>query len=93
LKAAADNGFIAEEKTLAAGDRIFEYFLNRLRLSETFDGPEFSRLTGLDAALLTPLLDKALDLGLVERAGEAYRVSREGQRCLNDLQSLFLPEE
>ncbi|MFP4080991.1 MAG: radical SAM family heme chaperone HemW [Ectothiorhodospira sp.] len=93
LKAAANNGFIAEEKTLAVGDRIFEYFLNRLRLSETFDGPEFSRPTGLDAALLTPLLDKALNLGLVERAGEAYRVSREGQRCLNDLQSLFLPEE
>jgi oxygen-independent coproporphyrinogen-3 oxidase len=91
LKAANDNSFIAEEKTLALEDRVFEYFLNRLRLSEAFDGAEFTRLTGVDSGQVTARLNHALDLGLLETDDGHYRVSRHGQRCLNDLQALFLP--
>nr|WP_239056511.1 radical SAM family heme chaperone HemW [Wenzhouxiangella limi] len=92
LKALEDASFMAEEKTLSAEDRIFEYFLNRLRLGEPFDVGEFSALTGIAASQVTPRLDRALALGLLERSGERYSVSARGNRYLNDLQVLFLPE-
>ncbi len=91
LKGLDDSSFIAEETTVAPADRAFEYFLNHLRLSERIDLAEFSALTGLEPRTVTQPLKRALDLGLLERAGAHYRVNEQGKRYLNDLQALFLP--
>ena len=93
LNALADQNFIAEEHAVADSDLVFEYFLNRLRLDEAFDSKDFTRLTGLDAQCAETPLQKAVELGLLQNeGGTRYRVSKDGRRCLNDLQGLFLPE-
>ncbi|MFW6340754.1 MAG: radical SAM family heme chaperone HemW, partial [Wenzhouxiangella sp.] len=91
LKALDDGSFVAEEHTVAERDRMFEYFLNRLRLDEPFGLTDFEGLTGLDAQVTEAPLGQAMDLGLIEPDGNGYRVSIQGRRCLNDLQALFLP--
>ncbi len=91
LKAAEDGSFIAEETAVAARDRVFEYFLNRLRLDETFTPEEFQQRTGLALQAAQPALTEALSRKLLDRDGRGLRTTALGRRCLNDLQALFLP--
>ena len=91
LKAAADGSFIAEARPIEAADRVFEYFLNRLRLNEPFGLDQFEALTGLERTLANPALAKALELELLIERDGSYETSERGKRCLNDLQALFLP--
>ena len=92
LNALADLSFIAEERSVELSDRVFEYFLNRLRLREPFNLDEFEARTGLDRALALPTVERALALGLLEPAtGGYHQISAQGWRYLNDLQGLFLP--
>jgi oxygen-independent coproporphyrinogen-3 oxidase len=91
LAAMDTSSFIAEEISVEAGNRIFEFFLNRLRLDEPFTEQDFTSLTGLDAALVEHPLARAVELGLIELINHRFKVSHEGRRCLNDLQAMFLP--
>lgn len=92
LNALEDLSFIAEERSVESADRIFEYFLNRLRLREPFDLSEFETRTGLSRTEAAPSLERALALELLEPDGDGRnQVSAHGWRCLNDLQGLFLP--
>lgn len=91
LQAAADRAFIAERRELPPQDRIFEYFLNRLRLAEPCPLTEFEARTGLARDQLDAPLMRASQLGLIDiRDGLIHR-SEQGARYLNDLQALFLP--
>jgi oxygen-independent coproporphyrinogen-3 oxidase len=73
-------------------DRVFEFFLNRLRLDQAFSIEEFTHRTGLNAAAITAKLNQAIELEFLESAGDHYQVSDMGRRYLNDLQALFLPD-
>ena len=89
----------------AAGDRIsdrlpvdtaelpFEFMLNVLRLTDDFAEAEFEARTGLEFATIATTISQAQRKGMLERtqAGR-WRVTVLGQRFLNDLQALFLPE-
>ncbi|MGY6554821.1 MAG: radical SAM family heme chaperone HemW [Wenzhouxiangella sp.] len=92
LNALEDLSFIAEERPIEGADRMFEYFLNRLRLREPFGLAELEARTGLDRAAALPALERAVGLELLEPADEGYyQISARGWRYLNDLQGLFLP--
>ncbi|HMA99171.1 MAG TPA: radical SAM family heme chaperone HemW [Wenzhouxiangella sp.] len=91
LNATANASFIAEETSVGPADRVFEFFLNRLRLDEPFTEQDFTSLTGLDAERIEQPLTLAMDLGLIESDQNRLWVSQQGRRCLNDLQALFLP--
>ncbi|NBB93058.1 MAG: radical SAM family heme chaperone HemW [Gammaproteobacteria bacterium] len=99
LKALDDGRFIAEEKSVPAGELAFEYFLNRFRLDEPLPLSEFEARTGLASNSIEAPLARALELGLVSRTGDSdrppdastvIRRTRRGHRYLNDLQALFL---
>lgn len=92
LKSLDDSSFVAEEADVATEDRIFEFFLNRLRLDLPFTLAEFKQRTGLDSKAIVEKLHRAVELELIEAVGLQYRVSHVGRRFLNDLQALFLPE-
>jgi putative oxygen-independent coproporphyrinogen III oxidase len=73
-------------------DRIFEFALNALRLTEGFDLGLFEERTGLGRQALAGTLAQAESLGLVILSAGRVRASDLGLRFLNDLVALFLPE-
>jgi len=77
---------------LGAGERLFEYLLNALRLEHGFDESEFAERARLDPGLLAERAAPAVEKGLIVRsAGGHWTPTGLGRRFLNDLQSGFLP--
>ena len=83
----------AEVSVVEARDRIFEFFLNALRLRAGFPWRMFEERTGCarDAPEVREALGKAREEGLVEEEPGWLRASRFGYRHLDDLVELFLP--
>ena len=77
---------------VAAGEILFEFMLNALRLSDGFDEDLFAARTGLNIARLEAAMGPACEKGLVARDAESrWRPTDLGRRFLNDLQASFLP--
>ena len=76
---------------VGVADIAFEYMLNRSRLMQDFAEREFEVATGLSRSLLTPGLERARTLGLMETTATGWRITARGHAYLNDLQSVFLP--
>jgi putative oxygen-independent coproporphyrinogen III oxidase len=84
---------IAEDVTIGAADLPFEYAMNALRLIDGVPAATFAERTGLpDAAIAVPLA-AAQRHGWLDQAPGLLRASDDGQRFLNDLIALFLPED
>lgn len=84
---------ISSEIELKPSDRVFEFMLNALRLTDGFKSSEFTETTGLSLSEILPVLQKAQDMGLLNL--EQWRIcpSERGFQYLNDLQSMFLDLE
>ena len=91
LRSAGTPASLGGVDQISQTDLIFEYMLNRLRLTEPFTGEGFQAATGLSPALLKSGLERASSLGLLEEVPMGWRVTSRGQAYLNDLQELFLP--
>jgi putative oxygen-independent coproporphyrinogen III oxidase len=90
-RVAADR--ISDRFEVAAADLPFEYMLNVLRLTDEFAEADFEARTGLPFATIANAIAEAQRKQLVQRSGVGrWRVTEQGQRFLNDLQALFLPE-
>jgi len=82
----------AKMTSLGESDRVFEFMLNVLRLTDGFDQSLFAERTGLAPASLKEGLAVASEKRLIEEtSGGFWRVTGLGQRFLNDLQGEFLP--
>lgn len=82
----------ADSVALGADERVFEFMLNALRLTDAFDEDLFEARTGLPADLLHETLTNLRDKRLLEELGGGHwQVSALGQRFVNDLQAAFLP--
>jgi putative oxygen-independent coproporphyrinogen III oxidase len=83
---------IEEERRLDPEERLFEFMLNALRLTDGLCLEAFERLTGLPAAAALPGLERGHRLGLLASNGASgWRPTALGRRFLNDAQALFLP--
>jgi putative oxygen-independent coproporphyrinogen III oxidase len=90
-RTAADR--VSDRFRVETGDLPFEYMLNVLRLTDEFGAVDFAARTGLAIETIARPLDEAQRKRLLQAAGpERWRVTELGQRFLNDLQALFLPE-
>ena len=83
---------LAGEKTVAPSELPFEFMLNALRLVEGFEVKLFSERTGLALSTIEAGLEKAEAKGLLERNWRRIRPTPRGQRFLNELLELFLPD-
>jgi putative oxygen-independent coproporphyrinogen III oxidase len=84
---------VLEVREVAAGELPFEFMLNVLRLVDGFSEAEFQARTGLPFVALTATIERARQKGLLEQDEPAHwRPTVMGQRCLNDLQEMFLPD-
>ncbi|OGA39481.1 MAG: YggW family oxidoreductase [Betaproteobacteria bacterium RIFCSPLOWO2_12_FULL_68_19] len=84
---------LAEDKTVPPSELPFEFMLNALRLVEGFEVKLFSERTGLALSTIEAGLEKAEAKGLIERDWKLIRPTARGQRFLNELLQLFLPEK
>jgi len=82
---------LAEDRALEASDRIFEFFLNQLRLRDGVKKSQFSPRTGLPWSCVHGPLAEALDKGLLEDKGDRLVPTDFGWRFSNEIQALFLP--
>lgn len=81
---------IDERRELSSQDRLFEFMMNALRLTEGFDPRLFEARTGLCIAVAEPGLRRAEALGLLQRDLHRIRPSARGRRFLNELLQIFL---
>ncbi|MFA5683867.1 MAG: radical SAM family heme chaperone HemW [Lysobacteraceae bacterium] len=94
LDSAGTLASLGGDEWIAAAQRPFEYMLNVLRLREGFALDDFERRTGLARAAIAAPLAAAQGHGWLESpAPDRFRPSELGQRFLNDLIALFLPED
>jgi oxygen-independent coproporphyrinogen-3 oxidase len=84
-------GKVATDREIDDRERIFEYFLNVLRLREGFTREHFSQRTGLAWKQVEEQLDEALAKGLLAEQGERLVHTETGWRFVNEIQLLFLP--
>jgi len=92
LRRLAEGRPVQESREVARADLVFEFMMNALRLSEGFPVRVFAERTGLQIAAAEKPLREAAARGLILRDHERIRPSELGQRFLNDLLELFLPD-
>jgi oxygen-independent coproporphyrinogen-3 oxidase len=85
-------GDALEERVLTRAELVFEFMMNALRLPEGFAVAAFAERTGLPIAAAEKGLAQADARGLIERDHARVRPTERGQRFLNDLLEIFLPE-
>jgi coproporphyrinogen III oxidase-like Fe-S oxidoreductase len=83
---------VQEAHDVASDERPFEFMMNALRLTHGFPLRMFEERTGLPLTAILAPLARAETLGLVERDHEKLAPTLRGQRFINDLLQLFLPE-
>jgi len=83
---------LAGEKTVAPSELPFEFMLNALRLVQGFPVELFQARTGLPPVTIESRLQQAEEQGLIERDWKHIGPSARGQRFLNELLELFLPD-
>lgn len=92
LAAAARGDFVLESHAVAARDLPFEFLLNALRLTDGFETSLFEERTGLPIVRVGRELGEAEARGLVARDHRRIAPTELGQRFLNDLLQIFLPD-
>jgi len=91
LKGSEDGDWLAEERLLTKEERVFEFFLNQLRLKQGVYIDDFSPRTGLHWNVVEERVKNAIDTGLLELDQKRLRPTRLGWRFVNDIQQMFLP--
>lgn len=83
---------VHEEHETEREELGFEFMLNALRLTGGFASRLFAERTGASPQLIESALQKAEARGLLHVDHQAIRPTELGQRFLNDLQQMFLPD-
>ena len=91
LKGLESNDWQAETRELNSKDRIFEFFLNQLRLKNGVYFDDFSARTGLPWHVVEARVQQAVDKGLLESVQKRIKPTVLGWKFVNDIQQLFLP--
>jgi oxygen-independent coproporphyrinogen-3 oxidase len=89
---AAGGNAIQEQHDVATEDIPFDFMMNALRLTNGFPVVLFQERAGIPWTSVLKALDEAERRGLIERDHSRVKPSKLGQRFLNDLLQLFLPE-
>lgn len=82
---------LAESRLLPDEERIFEFFLNQLRLRRGVSPLEFQARTGLEWERVAARVDHAIEKGLMTWGDDLLVPTGLGWRFGNEVQALFLP--
>jgi len=92
MEAVKQGAHIADARTLTRDDLPFEFMMNALRLNAGVPSALFEERTGLPLSVCAAALEQARAMGLLEHDPTRLRPTLQGQRYLNDLLELFLPD-
>jgi len=92
MDAAKQGTHLADTRTLTRNDLPFEFMMNALRLNEGVPAALFEERSGLPLVVCAPVLEQARAQGLLTRDATRLQPTLQGQRFLNDLLELFLPD-
>jgi len=82
-----------ELEAVAEAERLFEFMLNALRLTDGFSEDLFVARTGLAVDSLRTRFEPLVKKGLIASCGRnSWQATSLGRRFLNDLQAEFLPK-
>jgi oxygen-independent coproporphyrinogen-3 oxidase len=93
LEHAKSERVIGGDDAVATEQLPFEFMLNGLRLTGGIPLADFRATTGLNDEAIRPQLETALQRGWLIDDNGTLRPTESGQRFLNDLITLFLPEK
>ena len=85
-----DKAFLAGSKILSAEELPFDFLMNALRLVDGVPSAWYTQRTGQPLDAMAPLLDKAVQRGLLEPWQQQLRPTEQGRLFLNDLLEMFL---
>ncbi len=85
-----ENG-LAEDRVLPPEERVFEFFLNQLRLRRGVRRSQFEARTGLAWEVVVQRVGQLLDRGLLREEQDWLVPTELGWRFSNDAQAVFLP--
>ena len=83
---------ITTDHVLNSDDLRLEFMMNALRLTAGFPAALFSQTTGLDSTAIETALNNASARGLLFHDDNIIKPTAQGQRFLNDLVAMFLPD-
>lgn len=86
-----DGEGIIEERRLDPQDRIFEFFLNQLRLCDGVLKSQFEPRTGVAWSEVDERVQTVVDKGLLKDENGVLSPTELGWRFVNDIQAFFLP--
>lgn len=86
-----EGAHIADQRALTRHDLPFEFMMNALRLNDGVDATLFEARTGLPLIVCANALEQARTRGLLEPDVQKLRPTPHGQRFLNNLLEIFLP--
>jgi putative oxygen-independent coproporphyrinogen III oxidase len=92
LQAIAEHDARGGDTPLRPEDVSFEFMINALRLNAGFTESLYQERTGLAPETIMTTLHTGVEKNLLELDGDVWRASSQGQRFLNDLLGLFVPE-
>lgn len=91
MAGAASGETLAAEHVLDDSERVFEFFLNHLRLKRPVTRASFEARAGLPWARIEPRLEAGVRKGLLEWCEAGVETTDLGWRFNNETQALFLP--
>ncbi len=91
LQGSGSGDWLAQRRDVVASERLFEFFLNQLRLKDGVWMDDFPVRTGLAWSAAEDKVELALDKGLLSKQGRRLVATERGWRFVNDTQQIFLP--
>lgn len=83
---------LSGEQNITEDERPFEFMMNALRLSNGVSSDLFAKRTGLELQQITPLLQRAIEKGLLIDDPALIAPTEQGKLFLNDLLEMLLVE-
>ena len=91
LKAKQSGNWLAEDRSLGEEERVFEFFLNQLRLYDGVRKEQFTPRTGVSWSRVSVRVEKAIERGLLADSDGVLKPTPLGWRFSNETQAIFLP--
>ena len=91
LEAKQTGQWLAEDRLIGEEERVFEFFLNQLRLYEGVQKAQFTPRTGVAWNRVSVRVEKAIESGLLTDSNGVLKPTSLGWRFNNEIQAIFLP--
>ncbi len=93
MQARQSGKFLVEDRFINKEERVFEFFLNQLRLYDGVRKEQLTERTGVAWNDVSDRVQTAVNRGLLSDAGTVLKPTGLGWRFSNETQAIFLPAE